>query len=389
MVVSEFAFLALGLVLGVAGGAALVLVLGSRPPVREVRLTVSHDAVPRRSATLSSDAFMTAPAEPARGGPADRRLLDRVSVPETAATSAWGLAAAVPQVLGQAWSGSRTPVLSPAGSTAPVSVGIFPERDPALDALRIEAAHLAARLNGADPGSGTALMAMRPEHPSRAAAAAPPFIPRSPDGPAGHDEGRPPSPDDEASRGASDDTPALTRILRGDNHALLATAAALGGDDPDDRRRWETTLRSVVQAIVARAIARGCLDFPVGNAFWDTFTIEQCRGIAEALASTGHRFDGIDGWVDGRIPSYRDLTSAVAAIGVEPRRIRAWPTQDEIGELYREVTAAADEHQMAHAPNLEREEFLALIGEGDPDRDRIWSDWERARKHLLGPIVTT
>ena len=66
MIASEFAFLALGLVLGVASGSALVMVLGSRPPAHEVRLTVGHDAVPRRAATLSSDAFITSPAEPAR-----------------------------------------------------------------------------------------------------------------------------------------------------------------------------------------------------------------------------------------------------------------------------------------------------------------------------------
>src|SRR3990170_1736899 len=76
MTASEFAFLALGLVLGVASGSAIVVVLGSRPPAREVKLTVGHDAVPRRAATLSSDAF-TAHNEPARGGPADRRRLDR------------------------------------------------------------------------------------------------------------------------------------------------------------------------------------------------------------------------------------------------------------------------------------------------------------------------
>jgi hypothetical protein len=42
---------------------------------REVRLTVAHDAIPRRSSTLADDGF-TAPRrpEPARGGPADRRV---------------------------------------------------------------------------------------------------------------------------------------------------------------------------------------------------------------------------------------------------------------------------------------------------------------------------
>src|SRR5688572_19160341 len=65
----------MGLVLGVASGAALVETLRARPAApREVRVTVSPDAIPRRrAATLADDAFVGAPAEPARGGPADRR----------------------------------------------------------------------------------------------------------------------------------------------------------------------------------------------------------------------------------------------------------------------------------------------------------------------------
>ena len=79
MTASEFTFLALGLVLGVVSGAALVEVLRARPPApREVRVTVATDAIPRRrGSTLSDDAFATAVPEPARGGPADRRLVDQ------------------------------------------------------------------------------------------------------------------------------------------------------------------------------------------------------------------------------------------------------------------------------------------------------------------------
>ncbi|MFL5710537.1 MAG: hypothetical protein ACJ77W_01470, partial [Chloroflexota bacterium] len=76
MTASEFSFLALGLVLGLVSGAAIIEFVRARPPApREVRLTVSHDAVPRRSSTLADDAFTLAGPEPARGGPADRRLL--------------------------------------------------------------------------------------------------------------------------------------------------------------------------------------------------------------------------------------------------------------------------------------------------------------------------
>jgi hypothetical protein len=73
--VSEFLFLAIGLALGVASGAALIEIIRARPPARrEVRLTVAQDAIPRRRATtLADDAFVAVGPEPARGGPADRR----------------------------------------------------------------------------------------------------------------------------------------------------------------------------------------------------------------------------------------------------------------------------------------------------------------------------
>ena len=78
MSVGEFSFLAFGLLLGVASGAALVEVLRARPPAaREVRVTVAHDAIPRRrGSTLADDAFSRPGPEPARGGPADRRTDD-------------------------------------------------------------------------------------------------------------------------------------------------------------------------------------------------------------------------------------------------------------------------------------------------------------------------
>jgi len=74
---SELAFLALGILLGAATGAALLMAIGSRPKGREIRVTVTRGAVPGRSETLSHGAFSTRPAEPAWGGPGDRRQSDR------------------------------------------------------------------------------------------------------------------------------------------------------------------------------------------------------------------------------------------------------------------------------------------------------------------------
>ena len=79
MTASEIAFMALGLLLGVATGAALIEVLRSRPPSRrEVRITVTPNSVARRrAATLAEIAPSDEPNGPARGGPGDRRWLDR------------------------------------------------------------------------------------------------------------------------------------------------------------------------------------------------------------------------------------------------------------------------------------------------------------------------
>lgn len=418
MIASEFAFLALGLVLGAASGAALVIVLRSRPPAPEVRVTVSHDAVPRRSATLSSDAFVTSATEPARGGPADRRRLDRPEEPsgesETGENRARLAAAAVsrPGLLG------RTSVPFGPSVTARAVVSIEPERDAALDALRTPGARAAARMFGFDnPGvsagpaapaamapqatGGSVAIAIQPMTETSAPAAQPAAIAITPRAPAATPVMAPAaavapvvlSPSETTAADPEldliDQTPALTRILRGDHHALFAVAAALATDGSGDRRAWEVAVRSVADAIVARTIAAGWLDFPAGNAFWDSFTLSQCRDIAGALAADGHRFDGIDGWADNRVPTYRDLTIAVAGAGLEPRRIRAWPSQEEIDDLYLEVTAAPDTFVAMEAPNLDLEELHELVGFGDTDRGLVWANWDRVRAVLTSPITTT
>ncbi|MEO7664948.1 MAG: hypothetical protein ABIV26_07450, partial [Candidatus Limnocylindrales bacterium] len=185
-----------------------------------------------------------------------------------------------------------------------------------------------------------------------------------------------------------DATSAIIRILRGDHRALFDATEIVAGSDDAMRRPWQAALTAMAEGIMARAIEHGILDFPVGNPFWDTFTIDQCRAIAGALAASGHRFDAIDGWEDGRVPNYRDLTAAVAAAGLEPRRIRAWPTQEQIGELYREVTVAADELLVARAPNLDLEELRELAGARAADLALLWQHWDLVRPILAAPLPT-
>ena len=109
-------------------------------------MTVATDAIPRRRpSTLSDDAFASAAAEPARGGPADRRL-EEVPVPDRgvdrrttvrsgpgvgvfAATTSMAVASASPAA-GPAPArvvGPTSPYVDPGGTTGPVgSLGRIP-----------------------------------------------------------------------------------------------------------------------------------------------------------------------------------------------------------------------------------------------------------------------
>jgi hypothetical protein len=316
---SEFAFLALGLLLGAASGAALVVVIRSRPPSREIRLTVTHDAVPRRASTLSADAFVTSPAEPAPGGPADRRQVDRRDAPDpfdrhdrSFAPSGAGIPAS-----GAETDESRTTVRS----GAPVAVAIHSEPDHALEFLR--------------PGGS----------------------PR----------------------------PLMERILNGDHRAMLVALDRIAGDDGPRRREWERLLSGLADALAERSIDLGVLDFPIGTAFWDSFTIEQCRQIAGSLASLGYRFDGQNGWAAGRAPSYRDLSRALADIGVEPRRIRAWPNAVEIGDLYRGARASTGDAVAHFAPTLDGDHLRELLGPRSEPLAAMWLTWDSVRPILMEP----
>ncbi|MBA2720064.1 MAG: hypothetical protein H0U52_12640, partial [Chloroflexi bacterium] len=89
MSASEFAFLALGLILGLVSGAALIEVLRARPGAsREIRLTVSPNAIhSRMSSTLADPGAARVAHGPALGGPGDRRSRDElVATGEPAAT---------------------------------------------------------------------------------------------------------------------------------------------------------------------------------------------------------------------------------------------------------------------------------------------------------------
>jgi hypothetical protein len=112
---SEFAFLALGLVLGVASGAALIEVLRARPPTsRGIRVTVAPNAIqPRRPSTLADPQGVGDPVGPARGGPGDRRSQDEIVATGEPAATGRRMAGRGPSGVGGGYAGpSGTRVLA-------------------------------------------------------------------------------------------------------------------------------------------------------------------------------------------------------------------------------------------------------------------------------------
>jgi len=200
-----------------------------------------------------------------------------------------------------------------------------------------------------------------------------------------------PLPDDEfdpaapmGSRAGEDAV--LLRILRGDREAMLAAVARLGGDDPDARGRWQVWLSGLAEALIARSIEAAAFDFPLDHPFWGPFSQAQSRDIAAGLSSLGYRFDGFGGWVDDRIPSQRDLSMAVGYAGEDPMRIRRWPTEPEMNELFADVRVAADEYIADTAGGLTLGELLSLLGRRADALTDLWNEWGTARPVLLSAI---
>ena len=180
-----------------------------------------------------------------------------------------------------------------------------------------------------------------------------------------------------------DGSPRIFRLLGGDRAAMSEMVTTLAGDDPVERRRWQVAMSDLVDAILADSIAAGALDFPSDHPFWGPFTLEQDRQVASALSSLGYRFDGLGGWVDGRVPTQRDLSMALGYAGLDPMRQRHWPTDAEMTDLYRDVEVAAAEHLVSAAGDLTLGELVSMLGRRADGLAEIWNEWGRIRPLLL------
>jgi hypothetical protein len=181
--------------------------------------------------------------------------------------------------------------------------------------------------------------------------------------------------------------PVMLRLLQGDRGAMSGVVRALAGDDPEARRTWQLLLTDLVDAILARAIEECILDFPAEHEFWGEFERSQCRDIARALASLGYRFDGLGSFANGRHPTQRDLSLAVGYAGLESMRIRRWPTEAGLADLYRDVAVAGDEILAARAGDMMLGEMVALLERRAERLAELWNAWGRVRPLLVAPAA--
>jgi hypothetical protein len=159
--------------------------------------------------------------------------------------------------------------------------------------------------------------------------------------------------------------------------------ARLAGDDQDGHRRWRLALTGLLDAILADAIEQAYLRFPHEHSFWGPQTQQENRDIAKALASLGHRFDGLGGWVDQRMPSQREMSLALGYAGLDPMRVRHWPNEQETAALLTEVEVAADEYLAGMAGDLTLAEMVEMLGRRADNLVELWNNWGQVRPLLL------
>ena len=176
---------------------------------------------------------------------------------------------------------------------------------------------------------------------------------------------------------------AILRLVRGDRAARDRIVAAVAGSDPTAVASWQIRITALSDAIVARAIEAGYLVLPEDHPFWGLFSDAERRSIVEALASLGFRFDGLGGFADGRLPTARDLSLAVGYAGLDRMRIRVWPREGEIAELYARAEVAADDWLLWVAGDLELGPLTGALGSRAAALGAIWDAWGRVRPALV------
>ncbi|MEI8333879.1 MAG: hypothetical protein WCH74_08510 [Chloroflexota bacterium] len=179
--------------------------------------------------------------------------------------------------------------------------------------------------------------------------------------------------------------PPILALLRSDEPTRLRVAAALGGDDEAAAARWSDRLEDLADAILDRAMEDSRFEFPRDDPFWGGFTHEECRDIAVALAALGYRPDRNGAFVDGRIPTRRDLSLAVGYAGQDPMRVRRWPSEVGLAGLFAGTATGVEAFLVEKAGDLTLGEMVALLGRRAEQLTDLWDEWGRIRPLLLSP----
>jgi hypothetical protein len=175
----------------------------------------------------------------------------------------------------------------------------------------------------------------------------------------------------------------IVRVLRGDRAARDRLVATVAKGDAASTGEWQIRVAQLVDAIVARAIEDGFLDLPEDAPFWNLFTARERRDVVAALSALGYRYDGLGGFADGRVPPPRDLSLAVGYAGLDRMRIRTWPAEDELPQLYTRATVAADEWLAAEGGDLSLGLMVDALGARATDLADVWNAWGRLRPAML------
>ena len=141
---------------------------------------------------------------------------------------------------------------------------------------------------------------------------------------------------------------------------------------------------ALVEAVRLRAIDGAALTFP-DEGFWAPYTQLQGREIAAALAALGYRYDGNEGFADGRVPGQRELSLAIGYAGLDPMRIRIWPSEAELPHLYAGVEVDVGRFVAQAAGELTLGEMIDLLGRRAEELSDLWNAWGRVRPLLLSP----
>ncbi len=180
--------------------------------------------------------------------------------------------------------------------------------------------------------------------------------------------------------------PRIFRLLHGDEAVMASLVDSLAADHPEQREGLESALAGLVDAIRGDAVEGGFLRFPDEHVFWGPYSAEQNRDITRALGSLGHRFDGLEGWVDDNVPTQRELSLALSYAGLDPMRVRHWPDEAQTRELFQSVDVAADEYLAGVAGDLTLAEMVEMLGRRADRLVELWNQWGRIRPLLLEEV---